>query len=106
MDQAEAERFQLIEGAEEPPRVSGQGRFVWPKDAAPELERIQRELGGSAVEQFPSLRGAKRQAADGQEAPPWPGAPAATQDRRKVEALREAASQLDMTANRLEQLEL
>jgi hypothetical protein len=115
MDQAEAQRFRLIEGAEDPPRGRGQRGFVWPQDVAPELERIQRDLGGSAVEQFPSLRGEPRGAkppaagareAGVQEAPPWGGPPAAEQDRRKVEALREAASQLDVTANRLEQLEL
>ena len=119
MDQSDAQQFQMFEEAEGPPRGRGQPGFVWPQGVAPELERIQRELGGSAVEQFPSLRngeprGAKppatadpRQAADAreggvQEAPPWGGAPAAEQDRRKVEALREAASQLDVMANRLE----
>jgi hypothetical protein len=80
---------------------------AWPEEAAPELRRIQRALGGSIVEGFGELpRGAPRPAtADDQRAGPA-NQPSGRQRQRAVEALREAAAQLDMSANRLEALEL
>ncbi len=81
-------------GDETPPVRQVEGRCVWPGGVAPELKRIQEELGGSVVEGFSGLRSAKPQAAK------------AAGRRREVEALREAASLLDVTANRLEQLDL
>lgn len=68
-----------------------------------EIRRLQDSLGGPQVDRFPSLR------AQG------PGVPAATGRSREgrssiphdaIRALRDAAAQLDVTANRLEQLEL
>lgn len=62
---------------------------------AEELRQIQQSLGGSAVEQFPSLRAERRGPT-----------PLEASSRRAVEALRESASQLDAAANRLETLDL
>lgn len=69
---------------------------------AEELRRIQRDLGGSAVEAFPSLREERGHVIRMRGAASGPAGPS----REAVEALREAASQLDTTANRLERLEL
>jgi hypothetical protein len=80
-------------GAELAPADAG-----WPAPIAQDLQRIQRELGGSVVEQFPSLRGVRPQSAR--------LLSSTSPHREAVGALREAASQLDMTANRLEGLEL
>jgi hypothetical protein len=79
-----------LRGDETPPIAD------WPAPIAQDLQRIQKALGGSVVEEFPSLR-AKPQAA---------GAASGSLQRRAVAALREAAAQLDVTANRLEGLEL
>ena len=69
----------------------------------PEIRQLQKSLGGPQVDQFPSLR------------PGGFGAPSspARNDRNSqasqrdvIRALRDAATQLDATANRLEQLDL
>jgi len=69
----------------------------------PDLRNLQQQLGGPVINQFPAL-GPQTQPATGAEwagrwsaNPPQPGA---------IEALRDAAAQLDETANRLESLEL
>ena len=68
----------------------------------PYVQRIQQELGGPAVNRFPSL------SAETDQAPPRLRPVAASQDvqRQAVETLRDAAWQLDTAANRLERLEL
>lgn len=75
-------------------------RDAIPAPVAEELRQIQRSLGGSAVEAFPSLRDA--------EPPLTASGPAAPtrQQRQAIDALRESAAELDATANRLERLEL
>jgi hypothetical protein len=68
----------------------------------PHLQRIQQELGGPAVNRFPSLR-------EEPERPQTrlrPVAASQNVQRQAVETLRDAAWQLDMAANRLERLEL
>lgn len=72
-----------------------------------ELQAIQQSLGGSSVNQFPSLRG---------DAPLMQGRLRTALEERSalrggahrdaIRALREAAAQLDGSANRLESLEL
>ena len=68
-----------------------------------EIQRLQDSLGGPQVDRFPSLRsqgfgvpGASGRSRDGRSSIP----------REAIRALRDAAAQLDVTANRLEQLEL
>jgi hypothetical protein len=68
-----------------------------------EIQQLQHALGGSQVDQFPSLREqgfgvptASPRSREGRSAIP----------RDAIRALRDAAAQLDVTANRLEQLEL
>jgi hypothetical protein len=95
---------------------------AWPGGLAPELQRIQQDLGGSAVDRFealketssdawatdaeprPAARAAERRPSaitpSGRATPaPWVGRP-------QIDTLRDAAGQLDALANRLEQLEL
>jgi len=70
---------------------------------AEELRQIQRSLGGSAVEQFPSLKDPASRPASA----PVATSPLAGPHRRGViEAIRMAATQLDDIANRLERMEL
>jgi hypothetical protein len=73
-----------------------------PGPVAEELRRIQRDLGGSAVETFPSLREDRGRPLRLRGVVSGPAAPSP----QAVDALREAAAQLDTTANRLERLEL
>jgi len=68
-----------------------------------EIRRLQDSLGGPQVDRFPSLRaqgfgvpGASGRSRDGRSSIP----------REAIRALRDAAAQLDVTANRLEQLDL
>jgi hypothetical protein len=69
---------------------------------AEELRQIQRSLGGSAVEQFPSLKDPESRPAPAPAASPLAG----PHRRGVIEALRMAATQLDDIANRLERMEL
>ena len=67
-----------------------------------EIRRLQESLGGSQVDQFQSLR---------EQGFGVPTAPARSREDRSIprdaiRALRDAAAHLDVTANRLEQLEL
>jgi hypothetical protein len=73
----------------EPPRLS------------PDLERIQRSLGGSVVERFSTLRAEAEKPRNAVEEKL-----AAAKRREAVKALRQAAVELDAAANRLEGLEL
>lgn len=78
-----------------------------PVELPAELQTIQRSLGGPSVNQFPSLRGdgvpiQSRLRAGLQERAANPARP----DRDAIRALRDAAAQLDASANRLESLEL
>lgn len=78
-----------------------------PTQLPPELQAIQRSLGGSSLNQFPSLR---------DEAGPFRSrlqsglrersAARSNVHRDAIRALRDAATQLDGSANRLESLEL
>lgn len=72
-------------------------------DLPREIQQLQHALGGPQVDQFPSLReqgfGVPTAPARSREARP-------TIPRDAIRALRDAAAQLDVTANRLEQLEL
>ena len=68
-----------------------------------EIRRLQDSLGGPQVDRFPSLQAqgfgvpvASGRSRDGRSSAP----------REAIRALRDAAAQLDVTANRLEQLEL
>jgi hypothetical protein len=70
---------------------------------AEELRQIQRSLGGSAVEQFPSLKDPESRPAS---APVVASPLAGPHQRGVIEALRMAATQLDDIANRLERMEL
>lgn len=88
---------------------------AWPAGVAPELQRIQRELGGSAVDRFEALKETagpawatdharssdERRPSDAasERKAPWVGRP-------QIETLRDAAGQIDILANRLERLEL
>ena len=77
-----------------------------PAQLPPELQAIQRSLGGSTLNQFPSLRDdagplRARLQAGGRERSAARGL-----HRDAIRALRDAAAQLDMSANRLESLEL
>jgi hypothetical protein len=68
----------------------------------PHLQRIQQELGGPAVNRFPSL------STKPERSPSRLQSVAASRNvqRQAVETLRDAAWQLDVAANRLERLEL
>lgn len=69
----------------------------------PEIRQLQKSLGGSQVDRFPTLRG------DGLGAPSPPSrnqGHARSSQQDAISALRAAATQLDATANRLEQLDL
>ncbi len=97
--------FATLSSAVADPTPTGPG--VAPLETIPgpvseELRRIQRDLGGSATEAFPSLREQRGRLLRMRGAASEP----AVQSRQAVEALRDAASQLDTTANRLERLEL
>jgi hypothetical protein len=70
---------------------------------AEELRQIQRSLGGSAVDQFPSLKDSGSRSGS---APVATSPIAGLHQRHIVEALRMAATQLDDIANRLERMEL
>jgi hypothetical protein len=91
-----------VASADPTPSGPGAPLETIPGPMTEELRRIQRDLGGSAVERFPSLREDRGRLLRmrGEASPPT------VQPRQAVEALREAASQLDTTANRLERLEL
>jgi hypothetical protein len=68
-----------------------------------EIRQLQKALGGSQVDQFPSLR------SDGFSPLSQPGRESRqprSSERDVIRALRDAATQLDATANRLEQLDL
>ena len=92
--------------------------YAWPGEVAPELERIRRELGGSAVDRFEALKDPatphwapdRDRNHDGRRPNPAEAKPslslAPRWERPQVQSLREVASQLDMAANRLEGLEL
>ena len=91
---------------------SAEASEAWPAEMAPELRRIQRELGGSVVEGFGEM-GAD--VGDGVQAAKPPaaadlrraaGGRSEREQRAAVEALREASEQLDMSANRLERFDL
>jgi hypothetical protein len=68
-----------------------------------EIRRLQESLGGPQVDQFPGLR---EQGFGVPTAPPRSREGRSTIPRDAIRALRDAAAQLDSTANRLEQLEL
>ena len=68
-----------------------------------EIQQLQHALGGPQVDQFPSLR---EQGFGVPTAPTRSREGRSTIPRDAIRALREAAAQLDVTANRLEQLEL
>jgi len=71
--------------------------FSTPGGLPPEILRVQQELGGSVVNQFPSLQ-------PGEPLPQYKAAPPSNA-RQLVEALRDAAWTMDSWANRLEKLE-
>jgi hypothetical protein len=74
------------------------------KDAgaiAPEVKQIQRALGGPVVDRFSTLR-----ANDAKPLSSTAAKQPNNEQRQAVEALRDAATQLDATANKLERLEL
>lgn len=64
---------------------------------SPEIRRIQQALGGPTVNQFPLLQ---------QNAKPGDSASRPGEQRQAIDALREAAAQIDQSANRLERYEL
>lgn len=68
-----------------------------------EIQQLQHALGGPQVDQFPSLR---EQGFGAPSAPSRSREARSTVPRDAIRALRDAAAQLDVTANRLEQLEL
>jgi hypothetical protein len=70
-----------------------------PAPVAEELRRIQRDMGGPVVDQFPSLKEEPTRTNDARSKIDVPM-------RHMVESLRTAATQLDDIANRLERLEL
>src|SRR5690349_8532760 len=81
--------------------------YAWPGEVAPELQRIQRELGGSAVDRFDALKEATTPAWATDRNGAWdarvPNRPAVAPysaqapgwGQPQVESLREAASQID-----------
>lgn len=74
-----------------------------PSELPPEIRQLQKSLGGSQVDRFPSLR------SDGFGSPSSPSRndrSSRGSQREVIRALRDAATQLDATANRLEQLDL
>ena len=79
-----------------------------PLEVAPELKRIQQDLGGPVINQFPILRHRIDEPAP--IAPQAPRALIAVSPAAACEsciaALRDAASELDESANRLERFEL
>jgi hypothetical protein len=99
--------------ADETPRA-------WPAEVAPELQRIQQELGGSIVRGYSTDWNEDAAAPKGVAQPPATAAPRqaggavwASDDSGRsrgvalrIEALREAATKLDAMANALERLEL
>lgn len=68
-----------------------------------EIQQLQQALGGPQVDQFPSLR---EQGFGVPTAPSRSREGRSTIPRDAIRALRDAAAHLDVTANRLEQLEL
>lgn len=68
-----------------------------------EIQRLQDSMGGPQVDRFQSLRA---QGGFGAPAPVRSRDGRSSIPREAIRALREAAAQLDVTANRLEQLEL
>lgn len=101
LDRIDVQRFQPITPANTPRPAIDPATAVDGDPRLPaEVRQIQESLGGPAINQFPALREPPAPRADVRS---WPNsAPQAS----AVHALREAASQLDMTANRLEFLEL
>ncbi|BBO32181.1 hypothetical protein [Lacipirellula parvula] len=99
LDQAESRRWSDLERRTrvESKLTPGSGELP------PEIRQLQKSLGGPQVDQFPALR------SDGFGAPSSPSrndrSPRGSQ-RDVIRALRDAATQLDATANRLEQLDL
>ena len=101
LDRIDAQRFQPITPANEPrPSVDPATAFDGDPRLPPEVRQIQESLGGPAIDQFPALRKPQASRADIRS---WADS---AHRASAVQALREAASQLDMTANRLEHLEL
>jgi hypothetical protein len=103
LDRLDAERGQSITPINEP-------KSTWtPNEPTPldgglpaAVRQIQESLGGPAVNQFPTLNAGQTN----QNPIPAPSDASRPHPSIPVEALREAATQLDATANRLEQLEL
>jgi hypothetical protein len=103
LDRLDAERGQSITPVNEP-------KSTWtPNEPTPldgglpaAVRQIQESLGGPAVNQFPTLNPGQAN----QNPTPAPSDASRPHPSVPVEALREAATQLDATANRLEQLEL
>ncbi len=83
-----------------------------PPNVAREIREIQKELGGSVVQGYSELWGAKAEPRDGAKPQAAGAVWASDNDGRpreatlRVEALREAAAKLDEMANLLEPLEL
>jgi len=73
-----------------------------PRKLPPEIRQLQEAMGGSQVDQFPSLR--PEPAANELQRPR--GRRSAVAPPEAVRALRDGAAKLDEIANRLEQLEL
>jgi hypothetical protein len=84
-----------------PKTVAAQSPGAPAPEVAPEIKGIQQSLGGPIVERFATLRDTGNQSHS-----PAEEKAAAVRQQQAVEALRQAAMELDSAANRLERLEL
>lgn len=103
LDQLESRRWSDLERRTQGEPKLTPGSNLPAVDLPPEIRQLQKSLGGSQVDQFPSLRpggfGAPSSPARNDRSP-------RSSKRDVIRALRDAATQLDATANRLEQLDL
>ncbi|WP_428304908.1 hypothetical protein [Lacipirellula sp.] len=99
LDQLESRRWSDLES-----RTPGESQLTpGGGELPPEIRQIQKALGGPQVDQFPSLRS---DAFNAPSSPPRNDRSSRVSQREVIRALRDAATQLDATANRLEQLDL